>query len=153
VNGRIAAISISETKGVRKKNVPGATLVVAHGIEGDAHAGDWPRQVSLLPLESIEKVRSQGLDVGPGDFAENLTTAGLDLRLLSPGNRLTIGPDVIIEVTQLGKECHEPCEIGRIIGRCIMPDEGVFARVINGGRIEVNDAIVFIADQATAGVG
>jgi MOSC domain-containing protein YiiM len=152
MNGRVFAISVSNSKGTRKRNVADAVLVAKHGIDGDAHAGEWPRQVSLLASESINRVRAQGLDVRPGDFAENITTSGMDFRLLSPGDRVSIGQDAIIEVTQIGKNCSEPCEIGRRLGRCIMPEEGVFARVVRGGRIEVGDAIMpvsrFAADTA-----
>jgi MOSC domain-containing protein YiiM len=105
-----------------------------YGIEGDAHAGDWHRQVSLLAQESIDKMRALGLDVTTGDFAENITTSGIDLVSLPIGSRLTMG-DVLLEVTQIGKECHTRCAIYYQAGDCVMPREGIFARVLRGGRI------------------
>ena len=139
--GKIVAASLSECRGVRKNNVRQARLIADHGIEGDAHAGDRRRQVSLLALESIEKMRSAGLEVGPGDFGENLTTEGLDLLALKVGDRLRIGASVELEITQLGKECHEPCAIYREAGDCVMPREGVFARVLRGGNVHVGDSV------------
>ena len=138
--GSVVAISISAQKGVPKTNVPAALLVAEHGLQGDAHAGDWHRQVSLLALESIEKMRAQGLDVGPGAFAENITTRSLDLPHLHVGDRLRIG-EAELEITQLGKECHSRCAIFEATGDCVMPREGVFARVLVGGPIQVGDPI------------
>ncbi len=134
--GTIVAISISAARGRGKGNVPGARLVAGAGLEGDAHAGPGPRQVSLLALESIERMRARGLNVHPGDFAENLTTSGIDLCALGPGIRLRVG-EALLEVTQLGKECHDRCEIYRQAGDCVMPREGLFARVIEGGEVRV----------------
>ena len=140
MKGKLVAISQSERKGMRKGNVPSARLVVEHGIEGDAHAGPWHRQVSLLAAESIERMVALGLEVGPGDFAENLTTSGIDLLALVPGDRVRIG-EVELEITQIGKECHDRCAIYEQAGDCVMPREGIFARVLHGGTINVGDEI------------
>jgi molybdenum cofactor synthesis domain-containing protein len=133
-----------------KHNVPEAELKADFGIIGDAHAGSGHRQVSLLTLESIEELRQKGAEISPGDFAENLTVEGLDLSVLAVGHRLRIGTAVELEVTQLGKRCHGRCRIFEKLGDCIMPRQGVFARVITGGRVEVGDAI--IADLAGGGI-
>lgn len=139
--GQIVAISISEKKGVTKKNVGCALLEKEHGIVGDAHSGS-KRQVSLLALESIEKMKGKGVNVKPGDFAENITTQGIDLSKLSPGIRLKIGKDVVLEITQIGKDCHERCSIYYQAGDCVMPQEGIFARVLQSGTIKPGDDIV-----------
>ncbi len=139
---RIHAISVSTTKGVRKDNVPSAVLRAGHGIEADAHAGPWHRQVSLLARESIDKMREKGLSVGPGDFAENITTEGIDLASLPTGSRLGLGTEVLVEVTQIGKECHDRCQIFYQAGDCVMPREGIFVKVLKGGRIAVGDPVV-----------
>jgi len=131
--GQIVAVCLSEKKGTRKKNVGQAELKERHGLVGDAHAGPWHRQVSLLAEESINKAR--------GDFAENLTTKGIDLVHLPIGTRLLVGNDVLLEVTQIGKVCHTRCAIYRLVGDCIMPREGIFARVIRGGSVKVGDTI------------
>jgi len=146
MKGRIRAISVSEKKGTRKVNVPGADLRVDCGIVGDAHAGKWHRQISLLAVESIEKMIASGADVSPGDFAENITTEGIDLLALSFGGRLRLGESVEIEITQFGKKCHSDCEIFRQVGDCVMPREGIFARVIKPGRISVGDIIEVVDD-------
>ncbi|HMM21887.1 MAG TPA: MOSC domain-containing protein [Selenomonadales bacterium] len=140
MQGRIAAVCTSERKGERKTNIGKANLLPGLGLEGDAHAGSGHRQVSLLALESIEKMRQKGLDVGPGDFAENLTTTGLELPALPVGTRLRIG-DAVLEVSQIGKECHAPCAIYRQAGDCVMPQEGIFAAVLHGGKVSAGDAI------------
>jgi len=140
VTGQLVAISISEKKGIRKSNVPSAHLVEGHGIEGDAHAGPWHRQVSLLARESIDKMTETGLDVGPGAFAENLTTSGIDLLKLKIGDRLRIG-EAELEITQIGKECHNRCAIYDEAGDCVMPREGIFARVLRGAEIIVGDVV------------
>lgn len=139
--GKIVAVCTSPKKGMRKKNVGEALLVVEHGIEGDAHVGEWHRQVSLLALESIEKMRQMGLKVGPGDFAENLTTKGIDLVSLPIGTKLKIGETALGEVTQIGKECHTRCAIYYQAGDCVMPKEGIFIRVLQGGTVKVGDNI------------
>lgn len=140
MTGQLVAISISEKKGIRKSNVPSAHLVEGHGIEGDAHAGPWHRQVSLLAQESIDKMTETGLDVGPGAFAENLTTSGIDLLKLKIGDRLRIG-EAELEITQIGKECHNRCAIYDEAGDCVMPREGIFARVLRGAEIIVGDVV------------
>jgi len=144
--GRIKAISISSEKGVPKRNVPEAELQADFGIVGDAHAGSGPRQVSLLDIESMEELRRNGADISPGDFAENLTVEGIDLSALRVGRRLRIGGTVELEVTQLGKRCHGRCRIFEKLGDCIMPRQGVFARVVTGGRIRAGDAVELIKD-------
>lgn len=140
--GRIIAVCTSDKKGTKKQDVKEGLLKKDFGLVGDAHADFYTqRQVSLLALESIEKMRAFGLDVGPGDFAENLTTEGIDLMSLPVGTRISVGERVVLEITQIGKECHTKCDIYRRVGRCVMPDEGVFARVIRGGRVKVGDTI------------
>ena len=138
---KIVSVCISKDKGVKKKNITRGNLVEGFGLEGDAHGGDWHRQVSLLAHESIQKMRDKGLDVGPGDFAENITTHGIDLPSLPIGTRFTIGKDTLLEVTQIGKTCHTRCAIFYQAGDCIMPKEGIFARVLTGGKIKVDDEI------------
>ena len=140
--GRVVAVCISHNKGERKTPVSQVQVRENHGIVGDAHAGEWHRQVSLLALESIEKMRAFGLDVNPGDFAENITTEGLDLIALPIGARLSVG-DAILEVTQIGKECHTRCAIYQQAGECVMPKEGIFGRVLQGCTIKAGDIIVF----------
>jgi MOSC domain-containing protein YiiM len=134
--GRIEAICISPEKGTVKETVPSAVLRVGHGIVGDAHAGNWHRQVSLLPSESIAKVRDKMPELADGAFAENLVTSGVDLGGVRVGDQVTIGDDVLLEVTQIGKECHNGCAIRQITGDCIMPREGIFCRVLQGGNIQ-----------------
>ena len=136
----VLAVCISEKKGERKKPVEAVELRENHGIVGDGHAGDWHRQVSLLAQESIDKMRALGLNVSAGDFAENITTVGIDLVSLPIGSRLQIG-GTLLEVTQIGKECHTRCAIYYQAGDCVMPKEGIFARVISGGVIRAGDGI------------
>ncbi|MEW6447099.1 MAG: MOSC domain-containing protein [Bacillota bacterium] len=135
---------MSKHKGQRKQDVRQGLLLAGHGLEGDAHAGEWHRQVSLLALESIEKMRAKGLDVGPGDFAENITTQGLDLMHLPVGTLLQIG-NALAEVTQIGKECHAPCAIRRQAGDCVMPREGIFVRVLKTGGVSVGDTVEVVS--------
>jgi len=137
----IVAVCTSEKKGMRKKNQGQGLLVKEHGLEGDAHAGPWHRQVSLLALESIEKMRAAGLDVNPGDFAENLTTEGIELFTLPIGTKLQIGSEALGEVTQIGKECHTRCAIYYQAGDCVMPKEGIFIRVLKEGPVRVGDKV------------
>ncbi|MDO9533941.1 MAG: MOSC domain-containing protein [Bacillota bacterium] len=144
--GVIVAVCRSDNKGERKKNVGEALLVKEHGIENDAHAGDWHRQVSLLALESIEKMRAKGLDVNPGDFAENLTTENIALVSLPVGTRLKVDGGASLEVTQIGKECHNRCAIYYQAGDCVMPKEGIFVRVLQGGSIKVGDTITTVTN-------
>ncbi|MDI6905929.1 MAG: MOSC domain-containing protein [Thermoanaerobacterales bacterium] len=144
--GRIVAVCTSAAKGVKKENVGEAELRAGHGLVGDAHAGEWHRQVSMLALESIERMRSKGLDVGPGDFAENLTTEGIVLYTLPVGTRLRIGPEVVAEVTQIGKQCHVGCAVFKQVGDCIMPREGIFVKVVVPGRVRIGDTVEVIDD-------
>ena len=137
---QVVAVCISEKKGERKTPVAEVLVRENHGIVGDAHAGDWHRQISLLAEESIDKMRALGLDVNAGDFAENITTSGIDLVSLPIGSRLQIG-DTLLEVTQIGKECHTRCAIFYQAGDCVMPKEGIFAKVITGGTINPGDEI------------
>ena len=137
---KVLAVCISENKGERKKPVEAVELRINHGIVGDGHAGDWHRQVSLLAEESIDKMRALGLDVTAGDFAENITTSGIVLVTLPIGSRLQIG-ETLLEVTQIGKECHTRCAIFYQAGDCVMPKEGIFAKVITGGVIKPGDEI------------
>jgi MOSC domain-containing protein YiiM len=141
IKGKIKAISVSEKKGTRKTNVPQVQLRADFGIIGDAHSGNWHRQVSLLAIESINKIAARDVNVSPGDFAENITTEGIDLLTLSVGGRLKVGENAELEITQFGKKCHDKCEIFERVGDCIMPREGVFARVTKAGAINVGDVI------------
>lgn len=138
--GRIVALNISKKKGVPKTNVEQVTLLEDWGIEGDVHAGNWHRQISLLAIESIGKMREKGLNVRPGAFAENITTEGVDLMHLQIGDRLFIG-ETELEITQIGKECHHKCAIYYQAGDCVMPKEGIFAKVIKGGKIYLEDDV------------
>ena len=138
--GKIQAICVSERRGTKKHEVLRAELKEKWGIVGVAHAGDWHRQVSLLSQEKIDEFRSKGADIAYGDFGENLVVEGYDLAALPTGTRLKIG-SVVLEVTQIGKECHSHCEIYQRMGECIMPREGIFARVLHGGCIEKGDAV------------
>ena len=140
-DGRIVAVSISTKKGVKKTNIRVGTLIENYGLENDAHAGDWHRQVSLLAVESISKIREKGLDVNPGDFAENITTQGIKLWRLPVGTRLKLGENALVEVTQIGKECHDRCAIFKQVGDCVMPREGIFVKVLKGGTIGSEDSI------------
>ena len=141
--GIIRGICISEKKGTQKHEIPEAELKTEWGIEGDAHAGKWHRQVSLLGLEQIEDFRARGAQVEFGAFGENLIVEGYHFRELPVGTRFQIG-DVILEMTQIGKECHSHCQIYKVMGDCIMPREGVFARVLQGGTIRTGDQITKI---------
>ena len=136
----IRAICISDQKGTQKYRIPEGTFIEDHGIEGDAHAGKWHRQVSLLSAEKIEAFREKGVQVEYGAFGENLVVEGCDLRSLPVGTRFAIG-DVLLEMTQIGKECHDHCAIYNVTGDCIMPREGVFAKVLRGGIIREGDAL------------
>jgi len=140
-DGRIVAVSVSLKKGVKKTNILSGILIENYGLENDAHAGDWHRQVSLLAVESIAKIREKGLDVSPGDFAENITTEGIRLWKLPVGTRMKLGEDALVEVTQIGKECHDRCAIYHQVGDCVMPREGIFVKVLKGGTIGPADGI------------
>lgn len=138
--GAVVTVNVSAAKGERKKPVPEVTLVADHGIESDAHAGPWHRQVSLLAQESIDKMVAKGLNVGPGDFAENVTTMGIEVAALPIGTTLALG-EALVAVTQIGKECHSRCAIYHQAGDCVMPREGIFVRVLRGGRVAPGDAV------------
>lgn len=138
--GEILAICISEKKGIPKFDVREIELIENFGLKGDAHAGDWHRQVSLLSFEKIEEFRAKGLNVKFGAFGENIVVSGIDLAKLPIGTKLSIGK-TLMEVTQIGKECHDRCNIYNTVGDCIMPREGIFARVLKGGYIKVGDFI------------
>jgi MOSC domain-containing protein YiiM len=140
MKGKVVAVCLSAHKGERKTSVAGVELRENHGIVGDAHAGEWHRQVSLLAQESIEKMQRLGLAVAAGDFAENITTSGLEICSLSIGTRLAVGP-TLLEVTQIGKECHTRCAIYHQAGDCVMPKEGIFAKVLRGGTVRAGDGI------------
>lgn len=144
-NGKIIAISKSEKKGQKKHNIESANLIVNHGMEGDAHAGNWHRQISLLGIASIDHMKAQGADVKPGDFAENITVEGLVLYEIPVGTKVRIGDEAILEITQIGKECHQGCEIMKQVGSCIMPTQGIFAKVLQNGIIRVGDEVVLIS--------
>ena len=139
---KIISINISPKKGMRKKAVDSAVLKDNYGLENDAHASEkWHRQVSLLGTESIKKIQDKGVDVGPGDFAENITTEGVTLYTLPIGTKITIGQDIELEVSQIGKVCHDRCAIYEQAGDCVMPREGIFVKVIKGGTINTGDEI------------
>jgi MOSC domain-containing protein YiiM len=140
--GRIVAVSTSPVTGTKKTNVMHGILLENYGLLGDGHAENQThRQLSLLAVESIQKMRDLGLEVNPGDFAENITTEGIELVDLPVGTKIIMGNNSILEVTQIGKECHSPCEIGRTVGECIMPTEGIFCKVLEGGKIKVGDEL------------
>lgn len=139
---KVIAVCTSKEKGTRKQVIPEGVLKEEYGLVGDAHADCCThRQVSLLAIESIDKMRRRGLELNPGDFAENLTTEDIDLLSLPVGARISVGEKVVLEITQIGKECHSGCAIFRQVGKCIMPKEGVFARVIRGGMVKAEDSI------------
>lgn len=144
--GIIKAVCTSPKKGMRKKNIGEGLLIKEYGLKDDAHSGPWHRQVSLLANESVNKMRAKGLDVGPGDFAENLTTEGIDLVNLPIGTKIKIGIESVGEVTQIGKECHTHCAIYYQAGDCVMPREGIFVRILEGGPVKVGDAIDVMED-------
>ncbi len=139
--GKILAVNISQKKGEKKNNIDCGLFLENLGLENDAHAEHGIRQVSLLAKESIEKIRAKGLNIQYGDFAENLTTEGIDLPSLPIGTHLKVGKKVLLEVSQIGKVCHNRCNIFYTVGDCVMPREGIFAKVIVGGEIKVNDEI------------
>ncbi len=144
--GTIKAISVSQKRGTQKTNIPQAEFRVGFGIVGDAHAASWHRQVSLLAVESINKMIEMGAKVSPGDFAENITTEGIELPMLPVESKFKVGKDVELEITQIGKECHSRCEIFEQVGDCVMPREGIFAKVTKGGLIKVGDIIEVLND-------
>lgn len=143
---KVVAVNISQHKGTFKSPVPEGHATVDHGLAGDAHAGNWHRQISLLAQESIDKMTALGVsDLTPGKFAENITTSGIELHTLPVGTRLRIG-DCLTEVTQIGKECHQHCQIYKQVGMCIMPTEGIFVKVLEDGDIRPGDPIAVVAE-------
>jgi MOSC domain-containing protein YiiM len=142
----VVAVCISEKKGIRKREVPYIDVKCHHGIVGDAHAGDWHRQISLLGEESIDSMRALGLNLTAGAFAENIVTRGIVLYELPVGTRLQVG-ETILRVTQIGKECHNDCAIKQTTGKCVMPTQGIFAEVEREGRIAPGDAITVLEEQ------
>ena len=138
---KIVSIATSKKKGTQKSTVDEAFLKKEHGLEGDAHAGTWHRQVSFLASEEIDKAREKGLEVTFGDFAENIATTGVDWKNIPVGSRVRLGQQALVEITQIGKECHNRCAIYYKAGDCIMPREGVFARVLEEGKIRCGDSI------------
>ena len=141
--GLVVAVCVSSARGRAKEPVAEAVFREGFGIEGDAHAGAWHRQVSLLAVEEVERFQGTSLEIPPGAFGENVLTRGIDLDLATVGSTIRLGEQVLLEVTQRGKECHQSCAIGRRLGTCIMPVRGVFARVLVGGRVRPNDPIEF----------
>ena len=138
----VVAVCTSKKKGIRKIAIAEGPLEENSGLVGDAHADcQTHRQVSLLAQESIDKMRNQGFNLNPGDFAENITTTGMDIASLPVGTRLQVGDEVVLEISQIGKECHTACAIRRQVGKCIMPEEGVFTRVIKGGVVKPEDRL------------
>lgn len=144
---KIVSIAVSKKKGTRKSLVDEALLRQDHGLEGDAHAGPWHRQVSFLASESIQKARARGLDVTFGDFAENIATEGIDWLEIPIGTKLRLGDTALVEVTQIGKVCHNKCAIYYMAGDCIMPKEGIFARVLSEGKIRQGDKISLVGEE------
>ena len=142
----VVAVNISERKGIRKHEVPYIELLPHHGIVGDAHAGDWHRQVSLLAEESIDTMRALGLSLTAGAFAENINTVGISLKTLPVGTLLRIGP-AVLRVTQIGKECHNDCAIKKATGKCVMPTEGIFCEVVIPGRVQKGDRITVLEEM------
>lgn len=142
--GNIIAVCSSEQKGTQKRNVNSAVFIEDWGIEGDAHAGKWHRQVSLLSHDKVEEFRARGAEVNDGAFGENLVVSGIDFRSLPIGTRFACN-EVLLELTQIGKQCHNGCEIFKKMGDCIMPREGVFARVLHGGTISVGDTLTVLS--------
>jgi MOSC domain-containing protein YiiM len=141
---KILSVNISEKKGEKKHNIGAGRALIQQGLENDAHIGMAIRQISLLASESIEKIRQKGLNVHYGDFAENLTTEGIELFTLPLGTKLKVGKDVLLEVTQIGKTCLTPCAIYHAVGDCVMPKEGIFVRVLSEGLISAGDEIIVI---------
>jgi len=145
LHAKIVAVSTSPVTGTKKNECNQGILMENFGLLGDGHAEKQAhRQISLLAVESIQKMRDLGLEVNPGDFAENITTEGIVLKDLNIGTKITLGNSSILEVTQIGKECYSPCEIGKSVGECIMPTEGIFCKVLEGGKIRVGDELRII---------
>ena len=141
--GKIVAICISKKKGDQKRDVKQCRLIENYGLEGDAHAGSWHRQISLLSIEGRLVMENKGVKLDAGDFGENVLTEGVDFANIMVGNKIRLGKDALVRVTQIGKECHDRCNIYYQVGDCIMPREGIFAEVLKGGEIKVDDDIEF----------
>ncbi len=148
--GKIVAICISRKKGVQKEDVKQCKLIENYGLEGDAHAGPWHRQISLLSKEGRSVMEDKGVKLDAGDFGENVLTEGLDFADISIGSKLRLGGDALVRVTQIGKECHDRCNIYYQVGDCIMPREGIFAEVLKGGVIKINDNIEILNDKGSS---
>ncbi|MBM7558371.1 MOSC domain-containing protein [Marinitoga litoralis] len=146
LNSYVVSINISRKKGVTKEPIEYAILKENWGIEGDAHAGNWHRQISMLSEESIDKMRKYGYELNYGDFAENITIKNGDIYKLPIGTKVKIG-DTLLEITQIGKECHTSCAISQTIGKCVMPLEGIFLKVLKGGKIKVGDEVIFFSND------
>ncbi|MCF6157180.1 MAG: MOSC domain-containing protein [wastewater metagenome] len=149
---KVVAVCISERKGTQKYNVGMGKLVEHFGLEGDAHAGKWHRQISLLAKESADSMRKKGLSIKDGDFGENIVTEGIELKSLPVGTLLRIGKDIMLRVTQIGKLCHDRCAIYYKAGDCIMPREGIFAEIIKGGTVNVGDDIRILDKESAVKV-
>ena len=145
MKSEVIAVCLSEKKGIQKHEVPEIRLVFGHGIDGDAHAGNWHRQVSLLADESVDKMRALGWNLAPGAFAENLLTKGIELKTLPVGTQLRIG-ETLLCVSQIGKECHNDCAIKQTTGKCVMPTEGIFAIVLHGGTVRPGDEVEVVME-------
>ena len=146
IKGKIVAVCRSEKKGTVKKEITEGLLIEDFGLEKDAHSGKWHRQISLLGMESINKMKGKGFKIKHGDFAENLTVEGIVLYQLPLGTKLKVGENVLLEVTQIGKECHQGCEIRKKIGDCVMPREGIFTRVLESGKVKTGDEIEVLSE-------
>ncbi|MCS7175249.1 MOSC domain-containing protein [Pseudothermotoga sp.] len=144
--GVVLSVNLSKVKGVKKTPQEYIILVENHGVHGDAHAGDWHRQVSMLSKSSIDKARSWGIKVSFGDFAENITVDGVEVYKLPIGTKVYIN-EAILEVTQVGKECHDRCAIAKSVGKCVMPSEGIFLRVLKGGVVRPKDEVLFVLPE------
>ena len=142
----VVSVNISEKRGTVKHEVDEIKLIVNYGIEGDAHAGNWHRQISLLAEESIDTMRGRGMELINGAFAENINTVGIDLKALPVGTIMNVG-ECVLEVTQIGKECHNDCEVKKITGKCVMPTDGIFAIVIKGGTVKKGDKITLSEEK------
>jgi MOSC domain-containing protein YiiM len=141
MKGKVVSVNISDRKGEKKHNIGTCKVIKSFGLEDDAHGGFMHRQISLLSTASIQTMRDKGVDVGAGDFAENLTIDGIDLPALPVGTTLRIGGSLLVRVTQIGKECHTRCNIFKQVGDCVMPREGIFVEVLNDGQVAVGDTI------------
>ena len=148
--GKIVAICISKKKGDQKRDVKQCRLIENYGLEGDAHAGSWHRQISLLSIEGRLVMENKGVKLDAGDFGENVLTEGVDFANIMVGNKIRLGKDALVRVTQIGKECHDRCNIYYQVGDCIMPREGIFAEVLKSGEIKVDDEIEFLNDKGSS---